>query len=73
MDLMNDIYSLHTEKDIKHRQELRGKQAEVDQLRNENQVLDKQNKQLRYNIALLLVSPALSYVRSYFISGVFSG
>ena len=53
---MTDIYSLHTERDIEHQKELQLKQAEIYRLNKTNDELVAENKQLRYNIKLLLVS-----------------
>lgn len=62
IDLMDDVYSLHTEKDIEHRTQLQHKQREIDNLNKEKYDLVLQNKQLQHNMALLLVSKSLYFV-----------
>lgn len=57
---MNDIYSLHTEKDIEHRKELQIKQAEIQRLIESNDQLLEENKLIRHNMALLLVSQRIN-------------
>lgn len=55
-DLMDDIYSLHTERDIQHRKELQDKQCVIDELNQRNIELTSRNTLLSHNISLLLVS-----------------
>ena len=54
-DLMDDIYSLHTERDIEHRKQLQHKESQITKLNKRNEELECRNKQLSHNIALLLV------------------
>ena len=54
-DLMDDIYSLHTERDIEHRKQLQHKELQIAELNKRNEELECRNKQLSHNIALLLV------------------
>ena len=54
-DLMDDIYSLHTERDIEHRKQLQHKELQITELNKRNEELECRNKQLSHNIALLLV------------------
>ena len=54
-DLMDDIYSLHTERDIEHRKQLQHKELQIMELNKRNEELECRNKQLSHNIALLLV------------------
>ena len=58
-DLMDDIYSLHTERDIEHRKQLQHKELQITELNKRNEELECRNKQLSHNIALLLVGCVL--------------
>jgi len=53
---MNDIYSLHTEKDQEHKQELKQLQSRIDELELKNKSLVEKQKLLEHNLKLLLVS-----------------
>ena len=58
-DLMDDIYSLHTERDIEHKKQLQHKELQITELNKRNEELECRNKQLSHNIALLLVGYVL--------------
>ena len=53
---MDDIYSLHTERDRQHQTEVNALLQQINRLKTENGQLQTDKQTLTHNMALLLVS-----------------
>lgn len=54
-DLMDDVYSLHTEKEKIHQKEVKLLNARISELEAVNEELMRDKEKLQYNLSLLLV------------------